>query len=213
MSKRCAKHVPRRAVVPTLLALAAVLGGCATSGSSKPQAATELPAAVQSDYTSALHAMKDGNWASAQTLLQSLANAHPELPGPLVNLGITLAHQGNADDARKLLERATSQWPEFAPGQLQLGLLLRDRGEFAAADAAFAKAQAADPAYALAYYDRGVLNELYLQRPDVALQNYEKFQQLQPIADEQVGRWIETLRRRTGAAPTDAKSKASGGSS
>ena len=65
------------------------------------------------------------------------------------------------------------------------------------------------PDYALASYNRGVLNELYLQRPQVALASYEAFQSRQANPDPQVGHWIDDLRRRlaqgvaanAGAAP------------
>jgi tetratricopeptide (TPR) repeat protein len=198
---------------------ATMLGGCASPGG-KPAAtdaakpATSASPAIdentRSDYTAALAAMKSGNWKDAQTRLQALVTAHPELPGPLVNLGIADAHLDQPDDARKLLEQAATQGPDFAPGQHQLALLLRGLGKFEDADAALARAQAADPADALACYDRAVLNELYLQRPDVALANYEKFQQLQPIPDKQVAAWIEDLKRRTNAAQPAAKTAAKG---
>ncbi len=154
--------------------------------------------------------MKNADWASAETALKALADGNPDLPGPAVNLGIVYGHLNRPADARKILESAASRWPDFAPGQHQLGLLLSSLGEFEAADAAYARALTADPNYALAYYDRAVLNDIYLQRPQVALQNYEKFQELQPIADEQVARWIADLRRRTGAAQPAGKPAAKG---
>ena len=187
------------------------LTGCKSAGAkpdpAEPAAAAApaapVPDAVRQSYASALAAMQSGNWPAAQTLLQNLTSAHPDLPGPAVNLGIAYAHLGRADDARKTLEDAAARFPGFAPAQHQLGLLLSAQGKFADADAAYARATAADPKYALAYYDRGVLNDLYLQRPQVALQNYEQFQQLQPAPDKQVAGWIDDLRRRSKAAATD----------
>jgi tetratricopeptide (TPR) repeat protein len=187
------------------------LSGCKSAGAktdaAQPAAAAApaapVPDAVRQSYASALAAMQSGDWPAAQTILQNLAAAHPELPGPAVNLGIVYAHLGRADEARKTLQDAATRFPGFAPGQHQLGLLLSAQGKFADADAAYARAVAADPKYALAYYDRAVLNDLYLQRPQVALQNYEQFQQLQPAPDKQVAGWIDDLRRRTKAAATD----------
>ena len=164
-----------------------------------------VPDAVLAAWAQALGAMKRQDWSAAETALQALNNGNPDLPGPAVNLGIVYVHLNRTADARRMFESAVARWPGFAPAQHQLGLLLRAQGEFEAADAAFAKALAADPGYALACYDRAVLNELYLQRPQVALEHYERFQRLQPIADAQVARWIEDLRRRTGNGQPAAK--------
>ena len=45
---------------------------------------------------------------------------------------------------------------------------------------------------------QGVLNELYFQRLDTALQHYEQYQALSG-GDEQVEKWISDLKRRIGA--------------
>jgi tetratricopeptide (TPR) repeat protein len=197
--------------------LAVALSGCGHSGGAKPAAvkpeataAAESAAAVASApaaltpavtaaYAEALAAMQAGDWQKAAPQLQALVDQNPDLPGPMVNLGLTLRRLNRAEDGQKLLESAAERWPDFAPAQHQLGLSLRDSGKFEAADAAFARALRVNPDYALAYYDRGVLNELYLQRLPEALDNYLQFQRLQPAEDEQVNRWITDLRRRTGA--------------
>jgi hypothetical protein len=57
------------------------------------------------------------------------------------------------------------------------------------------KAVTASPDYALAHYNLGVLNELYLQRLDLALQHFERYQELSG-EDEQVSKWIADLKRR-----------------
>lgn len=217
MRGRCAESAPRtldvrprghgqsslRALSAAVL-LTAALCGC-KSAAVKPgapaaaESGAPVPEAVRQAYAGALAAMRGGDWPAAQTMLQNLAGAHPELPGPAVNLGIAYSHLDRPDDARKTLEDAAAHFPGFAPAQHQLGLLLSAQGRFADADAAYARATAADPRYALAYYDRGVLNDLYLQRPQVALDNYQQFQQLQPAPDKQVAAWIDGLRRRTNA--------------
>ena len=63
---------------------------------------------------------------------------------------------------------------------------------------AYLKAVTVSPDYALAHYNLGVLNELYLQRLDAALQHFEAYQALVG-EDKQVAKWITDLRRRTAA--------------
>jgi tetratricopeptide (TPR) repeat protein len=71
------------------------------------------------------------------------------------------------------------------------------------AEAAYMKAVTADPDYALAHYNLGVLNELYLQRLDLALQHFERYQDLGGD-DEQVTKWIADLKRRLGSTERTA---------
>jgi tetratricopeptide (TPR) repeat protein len=195
----------------------ATLSGCASNAPGKPTTsaatASDVSAEVREAGAQAVALMKKGDWTAAEKAWQAIVDANPNLPGAAVNLGIVYGHLNRPDDARKTLESAASRWPDFAPAPYQLGRLLAAQGQFEAADAAYVRAAAINPNDAAIYYDRAVLNELYLQRLPVALENYEKFQQLQPIPDEQVGRWITDLRRRTGAAPPAEKTAASGGPS
>ena len=74
---------------------------------------------------------------------------------------------------------------------------------FIEAEAAYLKAVTASPDYALAHYNLGVLNELYLQRLDVALQHYEIYHGLVGN-DAQVEKWIKDLTRRVAASQRTA---------
>ncbi len=168
-------------------------------------ASTPIPDDVRHAYDAALTSLQAGDWEGAARALKPIVDAHPELPGPAVNLGIAYAHLNRNDEARKIVDSAAQHSPGFAPAQHELGRLLAAAGEFQAADAAYAHALADDTNYALAHYDRAVLNELYLQKLPEALQDYEAYQRLQPQPDEQVARWIVDLQRRTGAtAPPKA---------
>jgi len=85
----------------------------------------------------------------------------------------------------------------------QQGMLLRRNGKFIEAEAAYLKAVTASPDYALAHYNLGVLNELYLQRLDVALQHFEIYQGLVGN-DAKVEKWITDLTRRVAASQRTA---------
>ena len=60
------------------------------------------------------------------------------------------------------------------------------------------KAVTVAPEYALAHYNLGVLNELYLQRLETALQHFQTYQSLVG-EDKQVAKWITDLTRRVAA--------------
>lgn len=150
-------------------------------------------------FDNAVASLKAQNYAAAEAGFKSLVKDVPALPGALVNLGLTYRQMNYPADEENALKKAASTFPKFAPAQHQLGVWLRRRGQFLDADAAQQRAIAADANYAAAHYDRGVLNDLYLQRPAEALAEYEKYQSLLPAPDPQVAKWIADLRRRTGA--------------
>jgi lipoprotein NlpI len=95
--------------------------------------------------------------------------------------------------------------PAHAAANNQHGILLRRAGEFAAAESAYRQALETDPQYLLAYYNLGVLLDLYLRRPTEALEYYELYQSSLAEPDQKVGRWIIDLRRRVGAADNAAR--------
>lgn len=211
-----------RAVLPArgcgFLAMALAAGLTACGGQpSRPSAppAVSVPTAeataatasagMELSYRRGLMAMQRKDWNGAEREFKALAAAHPDIPGPQVNLGIVYREAAKPEEAETTLKAAAQRWPAFAPANHQLGLLLRSQGKFLEADAAYERALAADPNYAAAHYNRAVLNDIYLQRPEIALAHYEQYQKLQSQEDVQVSRWIADLRRRTGiAAPAAA---------
>jgi tetratricopeptide (TPR) repeat protein len=158
-------------------------------------AVREIPPRAQTLYEQAVSAMAAGDLVDAQLRFEAFVLEYPDYPGAHVNLAIIHARNGDDQAAEGSLADALILDPEYAPALNQLGMLLRRQGKFDAAEDAYLKAVTADPGYALAHYNLGVLNELYLQRLDVALQHFEIFQSLNG-EDEQVGKWIADLQRR-----------------
>ena len=116
---------------------------------------------------------------------------------------VTLFEQATAimaagEAAREALDTALQLDPDYPVALNQLGMLLRRKGKFLEAEAAYMKAVTVSPDYALAHYNLGVLNELYLQRLEAALQHFETYQSLVG-EDKQVAKWISDLRRRVAA--------------
>jgi len=158
-------------------------------------AVREIPPRAQTLYEQAVSALAAGDLVDAQLRFEAFVLEYPDYPGAHVNLAIIHARNGDDNAAEGSLADALILDPEYAPALNQLGMLLRRQGKFDAAEDAYLKAVTADPGYALAHYNLGVLNELYLQRLDVALQHFEIFQSLNG-EDEQVGKWIADLQRR-----------------
>ena len=116
-----------------------------------------------------------------------------------------IIHINNDNDAaaQASIDAALALNPAHPAALNQQGMLFRKNGKFIEAEAAYLKAVTASPDYALAHYNLGVLNELYLQRLDTALQHFEQYQSLVG-EDKQVEKWIADLRRRVTATQSTA---------
>ena len=189
-----------------------VVAGCAASGPKpvsqaepgKTQrgdaqgAMIEVPPHARTMYEQAVSVMASGDFVDAELRLKEFLLQYPGYPGAHVNLAIIHSSNGNDSAAQSAIDAALALNPNHAAALNQQGMLFRRNGKFIEAEAAYLKAVTAAPDYALAHYNLGVLNELYLQRLDTALQHFERYQALVG-EDKQVEKWIADLRRRVAA--------------
>jgi len=194
-----------------LLALGALLlAGCATgpgsTGSSRvgmPIERQDVPSKALTLYEQAVASMAAGDSVDAELRFQEFLLTYRDFPGAHINLAIIFADRGDDQAAEGSLTDALILDPEHPVALNQRGMLLRRQGKFLEAEAAYLKAVTASPDYALAHYNLGVLNDLYLQRLDAALQHYERYQEIAG-EDNQVSKWIVDLTRRIGNAERTA---------
>jgi tetratricopeptide (TPR) repeat protein len=141
--------------------------------------------------------------------LEEFSADHPDLAGPLVGLGIARSRDGDEAAARDFFERATRVCARCGPAWNELGVLARQQGRFADAEQAYLKAVELQPGFAPAHFNLAMLYELYMPRPELALQNYERYLELAGPGDAgaDVEKWVADLRRRVGDAPTAARSE------
>lgn len=202
----------------TLFLSLMVFGGCAGGGAVTAPAAVDsrisaqnaaaegappIPAAAITLYEQATAIMAAGDFVEAELRFKEFLLQYPGYPGAHVNLAIILATRHDDEAARTSVDAALALNPEYPAALNQLGQLLRRNGDFSAAEAAYLKAVTVHPDYALAHYNLGVLYELYLQRLDDALTQFEAYQALVP-GDKQVEKWIADLRRRIAATQRTA---------
>lgn len=193
-----------------LLGIALLMAGCAGGPATKPSTAKpestdeaseirEVPPQAQTLYEQATAVMASGDLVEAEFRFQEFVLQYPDYPGAHVNLAIIHSANGNEKAAEDSITDALLLDSEYAPALNQLGMLLRRQGKFDDAEAAYLRAIEKQPDYALAHYNLGVLNELYLQRLGPALSHFEQYQALTG-EDKQVEKWIVDLKRRLEAS-------------
>ncbi len=168
-----------------------------------PEFGSTVPPAVLTLFEQAVAAMASGDAIDAELRFKEFLLQYPGYPGAYVNLAIIYTGYGNDDAVRTAIDSALAIDPNHPAALNQMGMLLRRNGKFPEAEAAYLKAVTVSPEYALAHYNLGVLNDLYLQRLDVAIQHFETYQSLVG-EDEQVAKWISDLTRRLAASQRTA---------
>lgn len=159
----------------------------------------DVPSQAMTLFEQATAVMAGGDYLDAELRFKDFLLRYPDYPGAHTNLAIIHANNGNDSAAQAAIDAALALNPNYAPALNQQGMLFRKTGNFIEAESAYLKAVTASPGYALAHYNLGVLNELYLQRLEVALQHFEQYQSIVG-EDKQVERWIADLKRRVAAA-------------
>jgi tetratricopeptide (TPR) repeat protein len=206
-------NLGRMTALATLVLL--LLAGCASgpkpagddssaqTAAQRGGADREVPPKALTLYEQAVSSMAAGDTIDAELRFQEFLLQYPDFAGAHVNLAIIFMGRDDLQAAENSLTDALIVDPQHPQALNQLGMLQRRQGKFEAAESAYMKAVTASPDYALAHYNLGVLNDLYLQRLDAALVHYERYQALVG-EDKQVTRWITDLKRRIGSAPRAA---------
>jgi tetratricopeptide (TPR) repeat protein len=123
-------------------------------------------------------------------------------------LGLLYLQGSRLPEAETAFKAALERNPGSAVAGNELGIVERKLGKFAEAEAAYRRTIAAEPNYAPAYLNLGVLYDLYLAEPQKALEQFEHYIQLAG-ENKQVAGWVVELRKRVGApAPATKKEPA-----
>ena len=197
----------------TLLLCTVTLTACSSTDRVAPPplpvgAASAATPEIETRYSAILSRLRAGDPA-ATTELERFSAEYPGFAGPLLNLGLIRSRAGDEAGARALIEQASLVCTRCGSVWNELGVLHARHGRFAEAEAAYQKSIEAEPGFAAAYYNLAIVYELYIPRPDLALQNYEQYLQLAGDSDDaqDVGKWVADLRRRAGATATAARAE------
>ena len=185
----------------------------------------KLTAAEETDLSRALQHMTQQKWKLAKGALEDLPPYQMQVlsnrilvelkllaldtakgPGANVNaLAATIDRQnGKAlENQSNLSERDLAALVKFnttayaaAPSHNLEGLLYLEKGRISKAERAFQRAVTLTPSYFEAWYNLGLIYDVYYQTPTDALPYYEKYLSLIPFQDEALVTWVNSLRAR-----------------
>lgn len=195
----------------TAATAAAIAQPVATSEAAPSSVAgpAEIPAEAQRQFDQALASLKAGQTEPAKQLLQQLTTAYPNFAGPVINLGLIELKANRYEAAVELFKRALQRDAKSVAANNYLGVSYRYLGRFKDAEAAYKAAIAVDDSYAAAHLNLGVLYDLYLQQPELALPEYQRYQELLNSPDAKVTSWIKELSSRL-SAEQKARANANG---
>jgi tetratricopeptide (TPR) repeat protein len=150
------------------------------------------------NFTAATQAMRNKQWAQAESLLQNVIAENNKLSGAYVNLGLVYHAQKEDKRAEQAFSDAISANHTNLDAYNQLAILQRETGNFSAAEMNYKKALSIWPFHPASHKNIAILYDLYMGKSAEALPHYEAYLELIGGQDKQVTSWIADLQRRLG---------------
>ncbi len=188
-----------------------VISACATTGPATPSPTSNVEVqeevgftiteeariggSLRADYEVALVYLQQGRLDEGIAILETVADAAPELSAPRIDLGIAYHRAGDLEAAESHLSRAIETNAEQPVAHNELGIIYRKTGRFQEARRSYEKALAIYPGFHYARRNLAVLCDLYLADLECALENYEAYMTTVP-SDDEASMWISDLRYR-----------------
>jgi tetratricopeptide (TPR) repeat protein len=126
-------------------------------------------------FDRAMQSLENGSVDQAMADLRQVITLAPELSVPHNNLGILYKRKGLLDQAIQEYKEAVRLKPDYAEAYNNLGIAYREKGLFREAEKAYREALRSKSDLAEAHYNLGVLYDLYLNRPEEAIQHYKDY--------------------------------------
>lgn len=168
------------------------------SGESAGAQKEEIDPVLNQQYMEGIALMGSGDFESALVVWKSMQIAYPDIPGVLVNKGLAEFNLDMHDEAFASISEASKIAEDFCPAYSTLGPLYRELGRFEEAEVAYKDAIDCDPYSPDFHYNLGILYDLYMRRPENALEHYKIARTLSTEEDKNLSIWIRDLSRRLG---------------
>ena len=152
---------------------------------------------VRVDYDRALELLARGDSAEGISLLETVADAAPDLSAPRISLAIAHHRLGDLEQAERHLLQALLINPDHPIALNEMGIVYRKTARFAEARQQYEAALAVYPGYHYARRNLAVLCDLYLADLECALSSYEAYMAT-VRSDDEAAMWLKDVRYRAG---------------
>lgn len=204
IERRSSRETSRAGVVAAMVA-ALLLAACAAPGPvvTEPELEPVIvrPVVVAEravdEMLVAMKLLEEGNLRQAEANFEEIIKVRPDIAEAHLNLGWVKQRLGKHAEAVAALREGLQRRPGDPRAQLLIAASQREQGLFADAETTLKQRIAAAPADDQAHLSLGVLYELYLFRPQDALEHYRRYLALQASPDARVAGWVAVLERQT----------------
>jgi len=156
-----------------------------------------LDSDVEDMFDEAVGYLKSEKYDEAIKVLEQLIELENRVPTPYINLAMAYEIKGDKEKAEKYLLQAVKVDLAHPVANNQLGMLYRKLGRFDDAKKAYMNALTRNPDYLPVIKNLGILCEIYMRDLPCALEQYERYLELQPD-DKTMSIWVSDLVRRAG---------------
>lgn len=150
------------------------------------------------ELVAAIALLQAGDFRQAEANLEEVVKVRPDLVEAYFNLGWARFQLKKCRDAIPALQEGLKQRPAEIAAVNLIGICQRTLGQFVDAEKTYQQGLLLAPDNDKLHLNIGVLYDLYLFRPDLALEHYRRFQSLQKTPDTRVAGWIALLERMDG---------------
>lgn len=156
-----------------------------------------IDGAVRLDYERAHDLLNQGKLDEGITLLETVAEAAPDLSAPRIDLGIAYHRSGNLEAAETQLKKALAINAAHPVALNELGIVYRQTARLDEARRSYEAALNIYPGFHYARRNLAVLCDLYLDDLNCALENYEAYVAM-VSSDDEAATWYKNVRFRAG---------------
>ncbi|HIE64488.1 MAG: tetratricopeptide repeat protein [Nitrospira sp.] len=170
---------------------------------------TESKAAMNQvlyQFQKGIQLLERGRSEEARFLFEELRERYPEVSVVHNNLGVTYKRLSLLQEATRSYQKAIDlQGGGYTEAHYNLAIIFREQGAFRKAEVIYLKVIALNPEFEDAHYNLAVLYDLYLDKPEEALQHYRKYMELVDGNHQEIELWVTALQKRLSTSVSEKK--------
>ena len=165
-----------------------------------PMADIQINAEIKKTYKNTANLIKAKRFPDAINGLVRLKGKYPQLSGTNYQMARIYILQKQYEKALEQIEESIFKNGRNYYSINLKGVILKSLGKFSDAQKAYNKAIDIYPPYSNSHLNLGVLADLYLGQPELALREYKIYMSLTSNQDKKVEKWVVEVERRIKAS-------------